>query len=52
MGAKVINLFVIVAVGTMLADMIANPSGTKAFFDGIGAVWQTSINGMLGKPSK
>lgn len=49
MGAKIVNLFVIVAGGVMLADMIANPSGTKAFFDGIGSIWKTSVNGMLGK---
>lgn len=49
MGAKVINLFVIVAAGTMLADMIANPKGTSAFFTGIGSIWKTSVNGMLGK---
>lgn len=49
MGARVVNLFVIVAVGVMLADMIANPSGTKAFFDGIGGIWKSSVNGMLGK---
>lgn len=52
MGAKVVNLFVIIAVGVMLADLIANPAGTKAFFNGIGGIWKVSINGMLGKPSK
>jgi hypothetical protein len=51
MGAKVINLFVIVAAGVMLADMIANPDGTKAFFGGLADIWKTSTNGMLGKPS-
>jgi hypothetical protein len=49
MGAKVINLFVIVAAGVMLADMIANPNGTSALFNGFGNVWSTSVNGMLGK---
>lgn len=52
MGAKVVNLFVIMAAGVMLANMIANPEGTKAFFNGIGSIWQTGVNGMLGKPSK
>lgn len=51
MGAKIVNLAVIVAAGVMLADMIANPDGTKAFFNGIGNIWGTSINGMLGKAS-
>lgn len=49
MGAKVVNLFVIIAAGVMLADMIANPDGTKAVFDGFGGLWKTSVNGMLGK---
>ena len=51
MGSRVINLFVIVAGGVMLADMVANAKGTKAFFDGIGGLWKVSVNGMLGKPS-
>lgn len=49
MGAKFINLFVIVAGGVMLADLISKPAGTKAFFNGIGGIWKTSVNGMLGK---
>lgn len=49
MGAKLINLFVIIAAGVMLADLIANPSGTNALFNGLGGVWKTSVNGMLGK---
>lgn len=51
-GARIINLAVIVAGGVMLADMIANASGTKALFDGVGGLWTTSVNGMLGKASK
>lgn len=49
MGARIINLAVIVAGGVMLADMIANSAGTKALFDGVGGLWKTSVNGMLGK---
>jgi hypothetical protein len=49
MGAKMLNLFVIVAAGVMLADMIANPNGTNALFNGFGSIWKTSVNGMLGK---
>lgn len=51
MGAKIVNLFVIVAGGVMLAEMVSNASGTKALFDGIGGLWKVSVNGMLGKPS-
>jgi hypothetical protein len=49
MGAKILNLFVIVAAGVMLADLVANPKGTNALFNGLGGVWKTSVNGMLGK---
>lgn len=49
MGAKIVNLFVIIAAGVMLADMIAKPSGTTALFNGFGNIWKTSVNGMLGK---
>lgn len=49
MGAKLINLFVIIAAAVMVADMIAKPAGTNALFNGFGNIWKTSVNGMLGK---
>lgn len=49
MGQKIINLFVIVAVGVMLADLVGNANGTTALFNGLGGLWSSSINGMLGK---
>lgn len=49
MGGQVINLFVIVAVGVILADMIAHVDGTNALFKGVGNIWTTSVNGMMGK---
>lgn len=49
MGAKLVNLFVIIAAGVMLADLVANPKGTSALFNGFGGIWKTSVNGMLGK---
>ena len=51
MGQRVIGLLVIIAGGVMLADLVANASGTAALFNGLGGLWQTSVNGMLGKPS-
>lgn len=51
MGGQVINLFVIMAVGVMLADMIAHASGTNALFSGISGMWKIGVNGMLGKTS-
>lgn len=46
----VINLFVIVAIGVILADLVAHADGTKAIFAGVAGLWQTSVNGMLGNP--
>jgi len=51
MGQKIINVFVIIAFGVMLADLVGNASGTGALFNGLGGLWKTSVNGMLGKTS-
>jgi hypothetical protein len=51
MGYQLINLGALIVIGVILANMIARPAGTKAFFDGLGKLWGTSINGLLGKPS-
>lgn len=51
MAGHVMNLFVIMAVGVILADLVANSTGTKALFDGTGNLWKIGVNGMLGKPS-
>lgn len=49
--SQVINLFVIMAFGVMLADMIANANGTTALFSGLARFWQIGVNGMLGHTS-
>ena len=51
MGGQIINLFVIMAVGVILADMIANVGGTNALFGGMSNLWKIGVNGMLGKSS-
>ena len=48
---NVINLFVLIAMGVILADMIANVNGTNAMFAGVSNLWKIGVNGMLGKPS-
>lgn len=47
----IVNLAVFVAGGVMLANVIANPQGTTALFNGIGNLWKISVNGMLGRAS-
>lgn len=51
MAGQVVNLFVIMAVGVMLADMIGHIGGTNALFSGMGNLWKVGVNGMLGQPS-
>lgn len=47
----ILNLAVVIVGGVMLADLVANKDGTQALFNGISGLWQTSINGLLGKQS-
>jgi len=49
MVGHVINILVIIAVGVIIADMVANAAGTTALFNGMGGIWKTGVNGMLGK---
>lgn len=49
-GGFIALLFLIV-VGVMLANIIANPTGTKVVFDGVTKFWSTSVNGLLAKTS-
>lgn len=47
----ILNLATVIVGGVMLADLVANSAGTSALFDGVGKLWSTSINGLLGKAS-
>jgi hypothetical protein len=49
MAGQVMNLFVIMAIGVMLADLVAHAKGTNALFSGTATLWRTGVNGMLGK---
>jgi hypothetical protein len=51
MAGHVLNLFVIMAIGVIIADLVLNASGTATLFNGMSGLWQTGVNGMLGKPS-
>jgi hypothetical protein len=45
------NLAVLIVMGVMLADLVipSHVGGTNALFNGVGGLWKTSINGMLGQ---
>lgn len=51
MRGGILFIAFVIIVGVMLANIIANPSGTKTVFDGINTLWKTSINGLLAKSS-
>jgi hypothetical protein len=51
MTGALFNLLTLIVAGVILADMIIHSSGTTAFFNGVGGLWGTSINGLLGKTS-
>lgn len=49
---NLIPVVTLIVIGIMLANAIANPKGTKVVFDGVGGLWKTSVNGLLGKAAK
>lgn len=46
-----LNVVVLIVMGVMLADLVAHKDGTAAVFSGVGSLWKTSINGLLGQPT-
>lgn len=48
MAGHVMNLFVIMAVGVIIADLVIHQPGTKTLFSGLGNLWSVGVNGMLG----
>lgn len=51
-GGQLFELGALIVVGVILANMIAHAKGTTAFFNGVGGLWGSSVNGLLGKTSK
>lgn len=49
----ILNLAVLIVMGVALADLVVpgHVEGTKALFNGMGGLWKTSINGLLGHTS-
>lgn len=52
MRGGIITILFIIIVGVMLANIIANPKGSKVVFDGVTNFWKVSVNGLLATPSK
>lgn len=51
MRSGIITILFLIIVGVMLANVIANPTGTKVVLDGFTSFWKTSVNGLLAKTS-
>jgi hypothetical protein len=48
---SVLGLAGLVVIGIILADLIANPTGTKQAASGLASIEKISVNGLLGKTS-
>lgn len=46
--SNVLNLFVIMAVGVIVADLVAHAGGTGTLFCGIASLWGIGVAGMMG----
>jgi len=51
MRGGIVALLFLIVVGVMLANIIANPTGTKVVFDGLTNFWKVSVNGLLARTS-
>lgn len=51
MGNRFFNIVTLIVIGVIIANMIANASGTSQILNGVGGLWGTSVNGLLGKTS-
>lgn len=50
-GSAFFSLAALIVTGIVIADIIANPTGTQAAGNAIGGIWKTSSNALLGRPS-
>jgi hypothetical protein len=51
-GSTIASLGALVIFGVILADLIANPSGTKGAATGVATILTPTYNALLGQPSK
>lgn len=51
MRSGILTILFLIIVGVILANIIANPAGTKVVLDSLVEFWRTSINGLLARSS-
>lgn len=51
MGSQVVNLLVIIAVGVIIANLVAsaNVNGVTTLFCNLSNLWSIGVSGMLGQ---
>ena len=49
---SILGLIGLVIVGVIVADFVANPTGTNAIASGIQGIFGTALGGLLGQPPK
>lgn len=52
MRSGVFTILFIIIVGVIVANILANPKGTKTVLDGFTNFWRTSVNGLLAQTSR
>jgi hypothetical protein len=50
-GGKFVTVVTLIIGGVMLADLVAHGTQTVGILKGVGSLWSTSVNGLLGKTS-
>jgi hypothetical protein len=48
--SSILGLAGLIVVGVIIADFVANPTGTNAVAGGINSIFGTALSGLLGKP--
>ncbi len=51
MRSGILTVLVFIIFGVIIANVLANPEGTRVVANTLTDWWRTSINGMLGRPS-
>jgi len=46
MGGRIVNVVALAIGGIVVADGLARPAGLNAFFNGVGNLWSTTVNGL------
>lgn len=46
MRSGILTIAFFIIIGVIIANIIANPTGSKVVLDWLGSMWHTSVNGL------